>query len=199
MNQYFKKILQTSVVPPSLTDNNIVYTIGKIRMPTNSKALSPATMKKLELTAVFGYTEEIFNLYNFVKTFMNVLNNYSHTFTLEDAETLLASKKISLLAEALGCTEKCPSCNKCCEKPLNHPGAYKISYGHHILSMGGHVWSNPDRYAIVKRCDGLADWAMVTLPNGKQMKFSDFKNHCNNWDWTNVAVTDDTVKKSCKQ
>ena len=95
-------------------------------------------MRKLEEADLFNDGNlKIFNLYNFITLLREEITNFKVEITRETFESMLSAFRADLLEKSKGCTERCPACNKLCEKQLNHQlldGAHSL----HSCSVFGH-------------------------------------------------------------
>ena len=147
-------------------------------------SLDEAIFKKLSNTKMFN-SENIFNIHEYITSFLSVLNEYSYKLTEAEFDDMIKKVKGSFEKDVIGCPSQCPSCGKFCEREL-HPndGNCQIKTGHQICSMGGRVWNNDnDKTAVLLMCDDYKDDTSVLTP-GENINWGEFKEKCGNeWDW----------------
>ena len=133
----------------------------------------------------FFYSELLFNLYSFMKSLRDNLQNIHFDISLRLLRNLTDSTKSMQLRNSSGCPRQCPCCGKFCDRN-NHGQVRCHSSGHQFPSMGGKVWANDKHHsAIFLRCEDYTDEMTVTLP-GRLMKWKEFKRTTERaWDWQN--------------
>ena len=149
-----------------------------------SQVLDEKIFKILTDTNMFRSTGAIFNIRMYVQEFLRTLNCYEYKVTSADYEKILKDTKEKFEARITNCLCQCPSCGKFCEKEI-HPQEEKcqILTGHQICSMGGNVWNtDEDKTAILLMCEDYKEDSPMPIP-GQNMKWSEFKEKCNQWDW----------------
>ena len=181
-NEFFTGVFEVDGV--DLIKHHDTYVL--LEKPYNpTQMLDEDMFQKLSDTNMFKSTETIFNIKVYVQEFLRTLNCYEYKVTLGEYEKILKATKEQFEAHIINCSCKCPSCGKFCEKEI-HPQEDKcqILTGHQICSMGGNVWNtNKDKTAILLMCEDYMDDTPVLIP-GQKMKWWDFKEKCDQWDWS---------------
>ena len=195
MVTYLKMYLDPNVYPPHF--QNFFSDIFKIEGKKIQKSdtyilcdkpsiprLDEDTFRKLENTKMFN-KENIYNIYEYTTAFLQVLGSSRYTISPEEFTNIVQNIKDQYKKEVLGCSSKCPSCGKLCEKKI-HPRneLCHIKTGHQICSMGGKVWNNDlKKTAVLFMCDDYKDYTKVTL-QGRTTTWEQFKERlATEWDW----------------
>ena len=180
-NNFFENAFEIDDVAIKKTD-----TYELCDKPTNSEhVLDEDFFKRLEHTKMFN-SENIFNIYEYIKKFHSVLHTHEYQLTFDEFREMAQHIKEEFEKDTLGCPSQCPSCGKLCEREL-HPndGKCQIKTGHQICSMGGRVWNNDEkRTAVLYMCEDYKDDTTVNLKLGENMNWRRFKGICNYWDWS---------------
>ncbi|KAI6650326.1 hypothetical protein LOD99_6003 [Oopsacas minuta] len=140
--------------------------------------------KKLDYTKMFT-CENIFNISEYVTKFLSILDSFIFELTREEFTELVLLIQQNFERDVIGCPNQCPSCGKLCEREL-HPndGKCQIKTGHQICSMGGKVWNDKNRAAVLYMCDDYKDNTNVVL-QGRAMTWGQFRILWEKeWDWT---------------
>ncbi|KAI6650610.1 P-loop containing nucleoside triphosphate hydrolase [Oopsacas minuta] len=178
MKKHFKGTFKVEGIKVKCSKSNLIFEKPTLKLDQYS-------YKRLLNTKIFN-SENIFNIYEYVKEFLSVLKCYEYEITRSEFEETVKHIKDEYETLVINCPSQCPSCGKLCERELHsHNGKCLIKTGHQISSMGGKVWENDkDRTAVLSICDDYIDDTKVKLP-GYEMTWGKFKEKTGNeWDWT---------------
>ena len=170
-----------------------------------SKPIEPIldedTFQKLVNTGMFNSTELIFNIYEYVKQFQEVINGFEIELRQNEFHEMAASLRNEFQKKIFGCPSQCPSCGKFCEREVHtNEGKCQIKTGHQISSMGGKVWNaDKDNTAVLFMCDDYKNYTHVTSPCG-EMEWGWFKDKCGSeWNWNLPTDEMNTSKQLSNQ
>lgn len=183
--------------------------ITPVGIPPCLKLPTPKGSELLEL---------LLNRFNSVKCISNIID---FTVQLQDALSLIATRIATtcptineldpdhLLAraksKAIGCTEKCPCCWRCCNVPHWRIAAvtigegdnrHKCTNGHQYRGMAGYSLKD-SRWASLRTCCGIQDNDKLEI-EGKLTSWAAFKEANTSWDFSqDTNQTSDQILNNC--
>ena len=181
-SEFFNNTFEVDGIKMKKTQSSCLI-LDKLTDPT--AILDADTFKKLTNTQMFN-SEQIFNIYEYTREFLFVVNSYQFILSRIEFEEMVKPLKEKFESLVINCPSECPSCGKLCERELHpHSGKCRIRTGHQICSMGGKVWKNDEnRTAILLMCDDYKDHTKVQLPKS-EVNWAKFKEQTENqWDWS---------------
>ena len=159
LKQHFNKTLKVDGIKMKKKKNSYVLCDKPL---DTSISLEHQTFNRLTSTKMFS--EQIFNIYEYVREFWSVVSYTEFELSRAELGKILDDLRKDFESRVINCDHRCPSCSKFCERELHpHDGKCQVTTGHQICSMGGRVWENDrNRTAILLMCDDYTDETIVT-------------------------------------